>query len=60
MRTRAGVSDDIQKTIDATDMNKEAQANWGAYSAGKLVDKTLYNIRRERCCEFMGEGYRIE
>ncbi len=59
VRTRAGVSDDIQKTIDATDMNKEAQANWGAYSAGKLVDKTLYNIRRERCCEFMGEGYRM-
>lgn len=58
LRRRAGVSDDIQKTIDATDMNWEAQFNWSAYSGGKLVDKTLYNIRRERACEFVGEGYR--
>lgn len=58
LRRRAGVSEDIQKTIDATDMSIEAQFNWSAYSAGSLVDKTLYNIRRERVCEFMGEGYR--
>ena len=44
----------------STDMAKEAEANWSAYSAGKLVDKTLYNIRRERCCEFMAEGYRMD
>ena len=60
IRERAGVDTDIQKTIDATDMSKEALANWGAYSAGALVDKTLYNIRRERCCEFMAEGYRMD
>src|SRR5690606_37387279 len=27
-------------------------------SAGQLVDKTLYNIRRARSCELMGEGLR--
>ncbi|WP_455673887.1 RagB/SusD family nutrient uptake outer membrane protein [Phocaeicola sp.] len=58
LRKRAGVSEDIQATIDATDMAVESQFNWGAYSGGKLVDKTLYNIRRERVCEFFGEGYR--
>lgn len=58
LRTRAGMSEDVQKTIDATDMNIESQFNWSAYSGGQLVDKTLYNIRRERACEFLGEGYR--
>lgn len=58
IRKRAGVSDDIYATINATDMNKEASVNWSAYSAGKLIDKTLYNIRRERACEFVAEGYR--
>mgnify|MGYP000741959843 FL=1 len=23
-----------------------------------MIDKTLYNIRRERCCEFIAEGMR--
>lgn len=45
-------------TISKTDVNKEALNDWGAYSAGKLVDATLYNIRRERRCEFIGEGLR--
>ncbi len=58
LRRRAGVSEDILATIQATDMNKEAQANWSAYSAGSLVDPVLYNIRRERVCELMGEGFR--
>lgn len=58
IRRRAGVDEDFNKTIAATDMSKEALANWSAYSAGKLVDPTLYNIRRERACEFMAEGYR--
>lgn len=59
VRRRAGITAPIQVTIDATDMEKEKLANWGAYSAGQLVDKTLYNIRRERCVEFMAEGYRM-
>lgn len=58
IRERAKVDMDVNKTISATDMNKEAANDWGAYSAGKLVDATLYNIRRERRCELMAEGLR--
>ncbi len=58
LRTRAGVDEDYTKTIAATDMSKEGENDWGAYSAGTLVDATLYNIRRERRCEFIGEGLR--
>lgn len=58
IRDRAHVDNDFNKTIAATDMNQEAKNDWGAYSAGQLVDKTLYNIRRERRCEFICEGYR--
>ena len=58
LRTRAGVDPDYNKTIAATDMQKEAENDWGAYSHGQLIDKTLYNIRRERRCEFIGEGFR--
>ena len=47
-----------QTTIDNTDMEKEKETDWGAYSAGKLVDATLFNIRRERRCELMAEGFR--
>lgn len=39
-------------------MNKEGETDWAAYSAGKLVDRTLFNIRRERRCEFMAENFR--
>lgn len=48
---------DPTSTIAATDMSKET-GDWGAYTAGKLVDATLYNIRRERRCELIGEGFR--
>ncbi len=59
IRTRAGVDENFQKTIDNTDMTKEAELNdLGVWSAGKMVDATLYNIRRERRCEFIGEGMR--
>lgn len=58
IRRRAGIDENYNKTIAATDMSKEALNDWGAYSHGKLVDATLYNIRRERRCEFIGEGYR--
>jgi hypothetical protein len=59
IRERAGVDADYQKTINATDISKEAANDWGAYSAGKLLtDPTLYNIRRERRCELMAEGLR--
>lgn len=58
IRTRAGIEPDYNVTINATDMNKEAANNWAAYSHNQLVDATLYNIRRERGCEFMAEGLR--
>lgn len=58
LRNRSKVDPDFQKTIDNTIMPTEALYNWGAYSAGKLVDPVLYNIRRERNSEFMAEGLR--
>ena len=30
----------------------------GVYSGDRMVDATLYNIRRERRCEFIAEGMR--
>lgn len=59
IRERAGVNSDFQTTIAATDMQMEAQWDWGAYSAGQLIDPTLYNIRRERRDELMAEGLRF-
>lgn len=58
LRTRAKVDPDYSKTIGATVMTEEAKGDWGAYSHGQLVDATLYNIRLERRCEFIGEGMR--
>ena len=58
LRRRAMVNEDYNVTIAATDMSKEAEGDFGAYSQGKLIDATLYNIRRERRNEFIGEGMR--
>ncbi|MDH6342766.1 hypothetical protein M2480_002461 [Parabacteroides sp. PFB2-12] len=59
IRRRANVSDDIDKTIAATVMSKEAENDWGAYSGGNILsDATLYNIRRERRSEYLSEGIR--
>jgi hypothetical protein len=58
IRRRAQVNDNIDATIAATDMSKEAENDWGAYSGGKLIDPVLYNIRRERRCEYISEGLR--
>lgn len=58
LRTRACVDPDYAKTIALTDMDKEAANDWAAYTAGQLVDPTLYNIRRERRCELLSEGRR--
>lgn len=59
IRQRAGLDTDFTKTIAATNMTEEAKNDWGAYSAGTLIDPTLYNIRRERRCELMAEGLRF-
>ncbi|MDR2775830.1 MAG: RagB/SusD family nutrient uptake outer membrane protein, partial [Tannerella sp.] len=59
LRRRAHVSDNIDATIAATDMSKEAENDWGAYSGGQVLsDATLYNIRRERRCEYLSESIR--
>ena len=63
LRTRAGVDPDIQKTIIATDLDKEEYYthDLGMYSAGqRITSKVLYNIRRERRCELMSEGFRLD
>lgn len=64
LRARAGITAPIETTIAATDMSREANVNtpsydWGAFSAGKPVNATLYSIRRERRNELAGEGFRM-
>lgn len=56
LRTRAGLPADFNITVNATDLSKED--DWAKYSKGQLVDKVLYNIRRERRSELIGEGMR--
>lgn len=59
LRRRAAINEDYMKTIAATNMQKEAELDWAAYSGGAIVsDATLFNIRRERRNEFMSEGLR--
>jgi len=61
LRTRAGLPADAHVTINATDLDKEEQTShdFGLYSAGsRITSKVLYNIRRERRCEFISEGFR--
>lgn len=65
LRERAGITASIETTINATDMSREANVNtpsydWGAFSAGKPINATLYSIRRERRSELAGEGYRMD
>lgn len=56
VRERAGVDPDFNKTIQATNLSMEN--DWAVYSAGQPVDATLFNIRRERRNEFIGENMR--
>lgn len=55
LRTRAQVDTDYQKTINNTDLSKERDLA----AKTKGIDATLYNIRRERRCEFIAEGMRL-
>lgn len=57
LRQRAGVDVDYQKSIQNTDLAQENDL--AVYSRGKLIDKTLYSIRRERRCELLAEGQRL-
>lgn len=62
IRKRAKINEandgDWRITVENTNMTEEGKFDWGAYSAGKLVDRTLYCIRRDRRDEFIGEGRR--
>lgn len=58
LRRRAGVNEDYQATINATVLASENDL--GVYSRGAEVDATLYNIRRERRCELLAEGLRLD
>ena len=58
LRLRVGITGDYRVTDQYTDMAIEAKNNFAAYSAGQIIDKTLYNIRRERQSELMSEGFR--
>ena len=58
LRQRAGVNEDYTKTIAATQLDKENDL--AVWSRGQEVDATLYNIRRERRCEFIAEGMRLD
>ncbi len=53
-----GLETDYMITVNATDMSKEAAGDWGAYTAGNIIDAIRFNIRRERRCELMAEGFR--
>jgi hypothetical protein len=60
IRSRAGIEPDYEITVSATDMAKEAENDFAAYSAGELLnDPVLYNIRRERRSELIAEGMRL-
>lgn len=58
LRRRAGVDEDYNRTIAATQLEKENDL--AVWSRSQEVDKTLYNIRRERRCEFIAEGMRLD
>ncbi len=63
LRTRAGLPADANVTIAATDLDQEelTSHDFALYSGGKRINsKVLYNIRRERRCELMGEGMRMD
>ena len=59
LRKRAKVAEDYMITVNATDLAKEAEGDWGVYSKGQPVSKLLYNVRRERRNELIGEGMRM-
>ena len=61
LRVRAGLPQDSHITINATDLAREEETShdFALYSAGRrITSPVLYNIRRERRCEFISEGMR--
>lgn len=60
IRKRANVDENYPLTIAQTNMTIESQNDLGAYTAENVIDPTKYNIRRERRCEFIAEGMRMD
>lgn len=72
LRTRAGLPADYMITVNATryapspaeairyvDGTQQFETDFAVYSHGEAVPALLYNIRRERRCELIGEGMRM-
>lgn len=57
LRERAGLPRDYMVTVNSTDLSKES--DWAVYSHGQKVTSLMYNIRRERRCELIEEGFRM-
>lgn len=57
LRQRAGIRGDYRVTDAKTDLDRED--DFAVYSKGEKVSVTLYNIRRERRCELVAEGFRM-
>lgn len=57
LRSRAKLPEDYMVTVSATNLSKET--DWAVYSAGVQVSPLLFNIRRERRCELIQEGFRM-
>ena len=57
LRRRAGVDEDFNATVNATDLSKELQ--WSVYSGTNMVSSLLFNVRRERVAETFNEGLRF-
>lgn len=55
-----GLETNYMITVNNTNMAEEAKGDWGAYTAGNLIDPLRYNIRRERRLELMAEGFRSD
>ena len=60
LRTRAKVDTNYVKTINATNLSKERDLAAKVLVEKGMNDATLYSIRRERRCEFIGEGMRLD
>lgn len=56
LRSRAKTDTDYMNTINHTDLSQERDLA----AKTKGIDVTLYNIRRERRCEFIAEGMRLD
>lgn len=61
LRRRAKIEENYMVTVNATDVQKEGAelGDWGAYSHGANVSSLLFNVRRERRNELIGEGLRM-